>query len=258
MKFAIISLLSLFPYLVQAAGEPDELSELMSRWISLESQKGKLQTQWNSRSLQLEQKLALFDAERESLQAVIDNSKKTGSDVDDRRLNLLKKQETLESEQTLLNARIQSTATALYTLMLRLPPPIQAQWQEKISLLNQADVSDSEKLERLLSLFKMANDFDKRIALHRTTMQVPASDRTTKTLLVTQIYMGLSHGWYVSDDGSFYGYGKANNLGWSWWHGSDASQELGHELNPEDLLKVRSILENPTQASYLPLPLKLQ
>lgn len=256
MKFASILLLSLFPYFVQATDTPDELNGLMSRWISIESQKGKLQTQWNARSQQLEQKLALFDAERESLQAVIDNSKKTGSDVDDRRLDLLKKQDTLESEQTELNAKIRSATTSLRTLTVRLPPPIQNQWQEKMPLLDQPDVSDSEKLERLLGLFKMAEDFDKRIALHRTTMQTSAD--TANTLLVTQIYMGLSHGWYVSDDGSSYGYGKADALGWTWWHGDEASKELGYELSPEDLLRVRSILENPTHASYVPLPLKLQ
>jgi hypothetical protein len=104
----------------------------------------------------------------------------------------------------------------------------------------------------------MAEDFNKRIALHRTTMELQTVDNNTAKVLVTQIYMGISHGWYVSDDGSAYGYGKANTLGWTWWHGTDASKELGHELEPQDLLDVRSVLENPTSASYLPLPLKLQ
>lgn len=257
MKFIPLLLLTLLSHNSLAADEPDELNELMSNWISLESQKGKLQTQWNARSQQLEQKIALFETERESLQIVIDNSQKTGGDVDEHRLSLLQKQQTLESEQALVNSKIQSATNAIRTLVLRLPPPIQDQWQEKMSLLDQADVSDSEKLERLLSLFKMAEDFDKRIALHRTTMELQAADKRTEKVLVTQIYMGISHGWYVSDDGSAYGYGKANALGWTWWHGADASKELGHELEAKDILKVRAALENPTNASYFPLPLKL-
>lgn len=258
MKFIPLLVLVLLPHFSLAADGPDELNELMSNWISLESQKGKLQTQWNARNQQLEQKIALFETERESLQTVIDNSQKTGGDVDERRLSLLQKQQTLESEQALVSSKIQSATNAVRNLVLRLPPPVQNQWQEKMPLLDQADVSDSEKLERLLSLFKMAEDFDKRIALHRTTMELQAADKSTEKVLVTQIYMGISHGWYVSDDGSAYGYGKASALGWTWWHGADASKELGHELEPEDLLNVRAVLENPTNASYFPLPLKLQ
>lgn len=259
MKFIILLLpLTFISVYAQAANEPDELNDLMSRWLSLESQKGKLQTQWNSRSQQLEQKIALFETERESLQSVIDNSKKTGSDVDERRLTLTKKQQTLESEQALVNAKIQAATHAIQTLILRLPPPVQSQWEEKIALLEQADVNDSEKLERLLSLFKMAEDFDKRIAMNRTAMQIPTADGNTQRVLVTQIYMGISQGWYVSDDGSAYGYGKSNALGWTWWHQADAAKELGHELDPQAILNVRAVLENPTTASYLPLPIKLQ
>jgi hypothetical protein len=118
-------------------------------------------------------------------------------------------------------------------------------------------VSNSEKLERLLGLFKLVEEFDDRVALNRITMELPDTNGQLQQLFVTQIYLGVGQGWYVSDDGSAYGYGRATKLGWSWWHGDQASAELGRELDPQDLLRVRSVLENPTTATFVSLPIKI-
>lgn len=235
----------------------NSLDQLMGQWLDIESQKGRLQSEWSVRKAELTRRLSLLDIEKDALNNIIAQGTKVTSDVDQRRLSLLKVQDALEVEQTLVDSQLKQVVQLIQTLNPKLPPPLQDQWSEKFPLLLQTGAGNSEKLERLLGMLLLVNEFDERVAINRTTMITSNADDQPQNLLVTQIYLGASQGWYVSDDGHAYGFGRATGLGWHWWHGDDASTELGRELDPEMLLKVRAILENPTTASFVSLPIKI-
>ena len=235
----------------------DTPDQLMSKWLDLESQKGRLQSQWHSRKSELERRLELFAIEKDALKAVLEQTSEATSEVDQRRLSLLTVQDELEREQIFVESQIQETGKLAQRLLPRLPPPLQTEWREKMPLLTQEGIGNSEKLERLLGMFKLVEEFDNRVALHRSTMALPGLSGEEHLILVTQIYLGTGQGWYVSDDGNEFGYGRATTLGWNWWHGNKASEELGRELSPQTILKVRAVLENPTTAKFLSLPIKI-
>ncbi len=134
---------------------------------------------------------------------------------------------------------------------------MQEQWQEKLLLLTQEGATDSEKLERILTLYQLVNEFDERVALNRSSMEIPTSAGKFQNILVSQMYLGVSQAWYVSDDGLLYGYGRADNSGWRWWHNEASSAELGRVLDPQDLIQLRDILEKPTSAKFIDLPIKV-
>jgi hypothetical protein len=259
MKFSLWVMILLPLVSVAQTNNPssNSLDQLMTQWLDIESQKGRMQSEWSLRKAELTRRLSLLDIERDALNDVIAQGNKVTSDVDQRRLSLLKVQDELEVEQTRTDAQLKQVVQTIQTLNPKLPPPLQDQWNEKLPLLLQGGSGNSEKLERLLSMFLLVNEFDKRIAIHRSTMSIANADDQQQALLVTQIYLGASQGWYVSDDGSAYGYGRATSLGWHWWHGEEASTELGRELDPKTLLKVRAILENPTTATFVSLPIKI-
>lgn len=241
-----------------AAAESNQtLDKLMLQWLEIESQKGRLQSEWSLRKAELDQRLNLMNIEQTALTEIVVQGSKATNDVDQRRLSLLQSQDKLELEQTQVDSQIQTTTTLIQALKIKLPPPLQSEWNEKLPLLLQKGVSNSEKLERILSLLKLVEDFNNRVALNRTTMTLPNSQGETVELLVTQFYLGTAQGWYVSDDGAVYGYGRATALGWTWWHNQDASKELGRALNPKTLLALRAILENPTSATFISLPIKI-
>ncbi|MCR6652198.1 MAG: DUF3450 domain-containing protein [Cellvibrionaceae bacterium] len=50
--------------------------------------------------------------------------------------------------------------------------------------------SNSEKLERMLTLFKMAEEFDSRIALHRGELNIDGEGQNSLLVQVNQIYLG--------------------------------------------------------------------
>ena len=255
--FLFVVLLVSIPFMAVRAADQQSLEQMMSNWLNLERQKGKLQSGWSARQEQLDRRLKLLNAEQDSLEELLAETNESRDEVDERRLVLLQTQEKLEQEQALIESRLEQAVSSAQALNPRLPPPLRTQWEEKLPLLSSSDLSNSEKLERLLGLFKLVEEFNDRIALHRTSMALPGADGQTQNVMVTQLYLGAGQGWYVNDDGSEYGYGRATKLGWRWWHGDEASNELGRELDPDVLLRARAILENPTTAEFISFPLKL-
>ena len=232
------------------------LTELMDQWLSIESQKGQLQRNWTIQKRSLEQKLSLLKTEKAVLKSLLTQSSHEKSELDTQRLDLVKQQNTLEQAQQIVSNQLQQTSNVAFALLPQLPPPLQVVWQEKLMLLKQ-NVSSSEKLERLLTTFTLVSEFDERIALNRTSMAIPINNDTVQNVLVTQVYLGLSQGWYISDDGHFYGYGRSNLSGWTWWHNENADKALEQTLNAQGLLHLIDIMQNPTKASFLSLPIKI-
>src|SRR5690606_26707288 len=179
------------------------------------------------------------------------------SDVDLRRSELLQKQETLEQEQLLMTDQLKKTHLRIRSLMPNLPPPLQSEWQTQIDFVAEEAASNSEKLERMLALFKMAEEFDSRIAMHRGELSMDDTDGNSVVVQVNQIYLGVGQGWYVSDDGKLYGYGRATQQGWKWWHGEAASAEIGVPLHAAQISQVYGMLQNPTAADFVALPVKI-
>jgi hypothetical protein len=232
--------------------------ELMQQWIKLESQKGKLQTEWAERKAELERRQQLLVAEQNSLQEVLSQTAESSSDTDQRRKTLLTDQQRLEQEQTLMAEQVNKAIASLQSIQFRLPPPLASEVDSKMKSF-QSDLSASEKLERLLSIYKLMNEFDQRVAINKATIELPVSGQeATRSIRVTQVYLGLTQGWYLSEDASEYGYGRATALGWKWWSNQEAESELGQELDPQEIKTLISIMDNPALADLVSLPVKLE
>jgi hypothetical protein len=255
ISYCVISAILLSSSVISA--EQNNLNELMEQWLNIESQRGHLQSSWSTEQQQMKQSQLLLDAESSLLKEMLASTNVKQSSVDKKRLELSERQSRLEVEQIKVKNYIRRAIEFNQSIVNRLPPPLQKKWLDKSLLLTQASATDSEKLERLLALYKLVNEFEERVAINRTSMEVPGAGSTSRNLLITQMYLGVSQGWYVSDDGAYYGFGKAGKLGWQWWHNENASAELGRILNPQDLLNLKSILEKPTTAEFINLPIKV-
>jgi len=257
MQFSLLIFLTLFSALAFAAppATNETLDELMQKWLSLESQRGHLHNQWRERSQMLEHKIAMYDKERQALQQVLDSAQKQGSEVAVKRQEMLETQTRLEQEQAEVEGALQNALVTVHKLLPQLPPPLQDAWHSKVLVLEQDGGSNSERLERILGLFKQVEDFNRRVVLHRGVMLLPGT--AADTIMVNQIYLGVSQGWYISDDGQQYGYGRATELGWQWWDHADALAMLGISVSPKALANTLTIIENPTLAEFVQLPLVL-
>jgi hypothetical protein len=105
-------------------------------------------------------------------------------------------------------------------------------------------------------MIKQATDFNSRIATHTALLAVTHQGQTQQ-VLVEQVYLGLGHGWYLSSDQKYFGYGRSSQHGWQWWHGEAVKQVLPMQTTKSDIARVIRILKTPTQAKYVQLPIAL-
>ena len=63
----------------------------MGQWINIKSQKGQLERSWLPQKQQLQQKSKLLETEKTALSKILDQAKLSKSDVDDKRLALIKR-----------------------------------------------------------------------------------------------------------------------------------------------------------------------
>lgn len=250
------ALILLFPLVAQAAGT-QSLEQLMTTWLSIERQRGALVTDWNERKQQLNHRTSLLEREAGVLERMLQEADLERSEVDTHRKELATQQQELENEQNQLEVAINQASITLSALSTRIPPPLQNSWQKGLERVEREELTLSEKLEQILNLCKQAEQFERRVAIHNDVISVPHASEV-KTLEVTQIYLGLSQGWYVNKSGEYYGYGYANAEGWHWQHMNSQSPDSADvEVNPNQLLKILGMIQNPTKAELLTLPVKL-
>ncbi|WP_138478428.1 DUF3450 family protein [Pseudoalteromonas phenolica] len=233
--------------------------ELMQQWLDLESQKGKLELSWQTNQQSLQNQIKLLKEEKAALRALINKAKDARSEVDEKRFELTKQQQQLEENQRLVKAELKNLMQFINRVSPLLPPPIQAQWEDALTTINSTPYSNSEQLEKLLSMFKSATEFNQRIALNNTNMTIPTADGETQ-MLVSQIYLGLSQAWYVSHDGKHFGIGRVEQHGWQWHHTEQAQQLLGlssREDFLQSLAQIKSMLNKPTTAAFVNAPLAI-
>ena len=70
--------------------------------------------------------------------------------------------------------------------------------------------NNSEKLEKQLALAAQLQGVNQRVSINVTTMLLPDEQEVE----VSQFFIGVSHGWYVSNDGHFWGSGSSQLDGW--------------------------------------------
>ena len=233
--------------------------ELIEHWLEIESQKGKLQLAWQSNEQALKNQLVLLNQEKASLKKLLKNANAARSEVDAKRLALTEQQVKFESNQTTIQKALEKTYLFANRIAPLLPPPIQQDWQSKLNTYQQTSLSNSEKLEKLLSVFKSADEFNQRIAINNTSMTIPSNNGSDE-LLVNQMYLGLSYAWYISKNNQSVGVGRVEQTGWQWYHGNDALQLVGEQSQEQlrdKLLEIQNMLEKPTNAFFIQAPLAI-
>lgn len=258
MKVKFYALLIGLLWPLSTLANPQNTAELVEQWITLEVQKGHLQKEWVKRREGLDQRIQLLDIEEQRLNEILNQKTTQTNEVDQRRAALLESQNKLEIEQQSILDQIGKNITQIQKFADRLPDPLKEVWVDKLLRLNDSKVTQSEKIEALLSSYKALDEFNQRIALHQAPLQIKNSQGELQEIMVTQMYLGHLQGWYINDTGTAYGYGRATPQGWVWWHNDETKAVLPSPLLPGSISKTRKILEHPMDADYISLPVNIQ
>jgi hypothetical protein len=227
-----------------AADDPvSETHQLTLQWTRLEHQKDTLEANWRNYKPVLEQQLVLLEREIRDLGALLETSEQQQDAVEQKRLELLQEQTLLEQDQAQLERSLVQATIALHGMHPQLPPPLQSAWNAELSGLDDPLATTSEKLQLLLELLGMLDDFGQKISLHESVMTLADG----QDYLVRQVYLGLSHGWYVTADQRFAASGRANPDAWLWEPADDG----------QSIMEIIAILERRASPALVSIPLRL-
>lgn len=227
-----------------SADDPvNNIHQLTMQWTRLEHQKDLLRTNWRRDKPVLEQQLSLMEREIQKLNQFLKESSQEKDEVEKRRLELLENQTHLEQEQSVLDRSLKLANIQLKALHIQLPPPLFEGWGKDLPRLEDPLLTSSEKLQFVLNLLSQLDDFKQKVTLNETVMTLTDG----KEYLVKQVFLGLSHGWYITADKSHAASGMAYPDGWKWIPVGDGEQ----------IARIIAILERRTDPELITIPLKL-
>ena len=244
MLNAVLVTIFLIPLTTFAFDDPvTDIHQLTLQWTGLEHQKDLLRKNWRRDKPVLEQQLSLLERETRELNQFLKESKQEQDEVEQRRLELLEQQTRLEQGQAALERSLRQAVIRLKALHVQLPPPLREGWEEELPSLENPLLTSSEKLQLVLNLLGQLDDFQQKVTLHETVMTLADGQE----YLVKQVFLGLSHGWYVTADQSHAAAGMANPDGWKWIPVSDG----------ERIARIIAILERHMNPELITIPLRL-
>lgn len=204
----------------QEAADPiAEIDALTQQWTNLEHQKDSLRADWRTQKPILEQQLALLTREITELNTLLEEAAQQQGEVEQLRLALLEEQTKLEEESAALEASLARASLELHTLSRDLPPPLAEAWPEELARLDNPLETVTPRFQKLLELLRQLDDFDAKVTLNEAVMTLGDG----REHVVKQVYLGLSHGWYVTADERFAAAGMAGPGGWVWTPVTDAA-----------------------------------
>lgn len=221
----------------------EEVQSLALQWTNLERQRNLLESNWRDEQPVLDQQLALLERERRELSSFLEQTEFVQDEVEERRLELLERQSVLEQQQSALERELDAATIQVQGFHAQLPPPLAAAWVQRLPELQAEFLTTSERLQVLLEMLGELDDFHRKLSLHEEVMTLPDGQEH----LVSQVYLGLSHGWYVSANGLHAGAGSPSAGAWR-WEGSD---------EPETIERVIAILERRRNAELVAVPIGL-
>jgi len=241
-----LTILTLFVCTALSASTAQELDKLMLQWTQLEQQYSEIDNNWRQKRPLMQQRMALLHQEIQQQELQLKQHNSGTGEVEKQRNDLLAKQVRLEQEQLQVDGFVQDIQLLLKDISSRLPPHMQQQWQKELQQIQELE-NNSEKLEKQLSLSAQLQSMAERILLNVTTMMLPDNTQVQ----VSQFFLGASHGWYVSNDGQYWGSGRSQLSGWHWLHQDP-------QLQTKVLLDIVAMLNSEKTPSLLDLPVTLR
>jgi len=123
----------------------------------------------------------------------------------------------------------------------------------KVSEASRPDDAASEKKQlslsqRFMNIVGILNEIDKfQRAIHvgSEVTKLPGGQMAE----VTTLYLGISYGFYVSQDREYSGMGTATDKGWEWVPAKDIANQVANAI---------AIYKNEKAARYVPLPVRIR
>lgn len=221
----------------------------LERWIEARQLISKTSADWQADRELLEQTVALYERELQSLAMQRGEVSTNTAQVDIERAAALKQQAGLEAA----SAKVRELAAALEKRAAALAPSFPAPLADKVRPLLARFPADPaaerptglERMRNVVGLINEVNRFNAAVTVISQVKKNPAGAEVQ----VETIYLGLAQAFFVDKAGEYAGVGAPGANGWEWTPRPELAGRVQRAL---------AIYRNTAPAAFVGLPVTLQ
>ena len=236
----------------RAQGDDDPVASsrtVLEQWVETERLLSKEKRDWVLGRESLNERIGLVEREIASFQERIEEAKGSIAEADKKREELMAENERLKEATSSLVDTIAGLEGRVRALLPRLPEPI----QDKVKPLSQrlpeegAESKDSlsVRFQNVVGILSQVNKYHREIHVETEVRDIGGGRQAE----VATLYLGLSQGYYVSNDGTAAGRGTSTADGFEWTPQNDAAAEIAEAIR---------IMKSEAPASFVRLPITIQ
>lgn len=185
-----------------------QLRETIAQWADAEELITREKVDWQEKKASMTQLLALYREELELLDEELSQAGQSSVEQDEKQERLKDESAAMREARAKTKAALVAAREQLLPLVERFPKPLQDELTEALEQLKGWKSGDEVRpgLQALLLILDQANRFARNLTRSREVWD----GREVEVL-----YLGFSHGYYMSRDGGA-GVGKLTAAGWQW------------------------------------------
>ncbi len=217
----------------------------LERWVETENLISLEENRWKEEEALLSDTFSMLKAEKEALEAKLEEQESSSTIADEKRVALLEEKEALEETRREIEQTLGALEAAIRDLLPRLPSNFSDSAQAVIRRIPEDSAatrqSISHRMRNIVALLSQASKFDNAISLEREVRAM--GDGSSKE--VSTLYFGFAIAYYADSSGEYAGYGYPTDSGWNWVE----TKEYG-----SDVLDAIAMYEKSKQAAFVTLP----
>ncbi len=227
----------------------DPTRSVVGKWVEARKMIAEARSDWTVEKEILEQSIAAFERELQSLARQLEQVDSGSSQTDKELLAIQQEKEALEQAGSELKFAVGKLEGKLRSLAPGFPAPV----TEKIAPLFNRIPKDPEntksslsfRLQNILGILSELDKFNGSLTVVSELRKNEAGAEVQTRVL----YVGLGQAYFIDKAGEFCGYGISSPSGWSW----SVQKEMGPAI-----AKAISIYENSEPAVFVDLPVRVQ
>jgi hypothetical protein len=238
------------PLLGAEGGEDlESVRATLAKWMETQQIISKEERDWQVGKEVLQQRIDLIRGEISTLDARIEQTRKSISEADGKRGEMIRENEALKAASASLRAAIGALERRTLSMLGSVPDPV----RERVKPLSQRIPSDpanttlslSERFQNVIGILNELNKFSQEITITSEIRTLSGGDRAE----VKALYLGLAQAYYVTPRGDRAGIGRSTAEGWSWTESDHLADEIARAI---------AIVQNEEVPAYVPLPVTIE
>ena len=231
------------------AGVLDQTRSVLEKWVETRQIISREKRDWALGQELLNDRIGIVKREIQGLRSRVEDAEKSVSEAEGTRSGLEQQNTSLKETSAVLDRTVATLETRTRTLLARLPEPL----KDRVRPLSQkipvqaedTKLSLSERFQNIVGLLNEVNKFQREITITTEVMQLANGTKAE----VSVLYVGISQGYYVTNNGDAAGTGTAGAQGFEWTEANAAAPHVKAAI---------AVLKNEQVARFVPLPIRIQ